>query len=445
MDEGQSMLLNIVLIIAFMIFNAFLVTSENAIINVKDSKLKQMENQNKKTKLLLNISQNPSDFIGIISMCNFFSSLIIASMGMIVFSQNLVNFINQRLNLSNIMFVYIIAFAVILLVLFCAIFVFCYNLPKKIVKNNPEEIAYRTVNLVNFIVLVFKPLYCLLNGISNFILKIFRIEIDKNIEQVTEEEILLLVNAGNEKGVIEKQQKDMIENVFEFENTSVGEIMTHRTDIISVSVDGDINELIYIAMNNGFSRIPIYNENIDDIIGLIYVKDLLCLVGDYDAQQLEFSDFIRNVLYVPETTSCSELFKKLQLNKAHMAVVVDEYGGTAGIVTMEDLLESIVGNIQDEYDNEKEEITQVNENTFTIDGSTNIQEVEELLEVEFEQDDTFDTLGGLIINELGRIPEDGETPVVVIENIEFTVLLSNDKRINKVKVVKLPNFETKQQ
>lgn len=441
MDEEQSMLFNIILIIILMILNIFLVMAENAIINVKDSKLKQIKDKNKKTKVVFDISQNPSNFIGIISMCNFFVSFGIACMTIIVFSKGILNFIVQKFDNYNITLIYIISFVFIMLGMCSFVYIFCYDLPKKLVKKNPEKIAYAVVGLVNFIVLLFKPLYYVLSGLSSLILKIFRIETDKNNEQFTEEEILMLVNAGNEKGVIEKQQKDMIENVFEFENTSVGEIMTHRTDIISVSFQGDINELVYIAMDKGFSRIPIYKETIDDIIGLVYVKDLLCLVGNCDAQKFNLSDFIRNVLYVPETTNCSELFKELQSNKAHMAVVVDEYGGTAGIVTMEDLLESIVGNIQDEYDNEKEEITQVNDNTFTIDGSTDIEEVEDLLGVEFEQNNGIDTLGGLIINELGRIPEDGETPVVIINNIEFTVLISNDKRINKVKVIKLDNRE----
>lgn len=255
----------------------------------------------------------------------------------------------------------------------------------------------------------------------------------------------MMVDVGNEKGVIEESQKDMINNIFEFDDRTAEEVMTHRTEVIAVSQDATISDIVYYAINEGFSRIPVYEDDIDNIVGVIYVKDLLCLVGCKSTEDFKISDFIRPVLYVPESNRCRELFKEFTDKKIHMAVVVDEYGGTSGIVTMEDLLESIVGNIQDEYDDEEIEIQKMNDTTYMIDGGADLEEVAETLGLDISENEDYDTLGGLITDILGRIPDDGEMPAVTYQNVDFTVLVVEDRRVVKVKAVIRPAIELEQE
>ncbi len=217
--------------------------------------------------------------------------------------------------------------------------------------------------------------------------------------------------------------------------------MTHRTDLVTVEKNVPLSEVIKLATEEGFSRIPVYDEVIDNIVGILYVKDLLSLLGTDDFETKQTKDFIRNAIYVPESTRCRMLFKEFKEKKTHLAVVVDEYGGTAGIATMEDLIESIVGNIQDEYDQEEEEIKKIDDSTYSLDGSIDIEDVEELFDINIVADEDTDTLSGFIVDTLGRIPLENETPSVTIENVEFTVLLVEDRRIVRVKARKLPPIE----
>ena len=241
----------------------------------------------------------------------------------------------------------------------------------------------------------------------------------------------------NEKGTIEESEKEMINNIFEFDDMDVADIMTHRTDMVCVDVEEGLSEAVKLSIENGFSRIPVYEEDPDNIIGIIYVKDFLKYVGTSLPKTKSIRDIMREAYYVPETKRCGELFSEMTEKRVQMAVVVDEYGGTAGIVTLEDVLESIVGNIQDEYDQESDEFSIIDDKTFTVDGITDIEEVEEHIGKTFPEGD-YDTIGGYIISVLGFLPQDGEMNEVTFENIRFTVLNVEDRRIGKVKVEILP-------
>ncbi|MBQ4362395.1 MAG: HlyC/CorC family transporter [Oscillospiraceae bacterium] len=256
---------------------------------------------------------------------------------------------------------------------------------------------------------------------------------DNEKDPVTEEEIMQMVDAGNESGGIEESEREMINNVFEFHDTPVSNVMTHRTDVVAVSMDEDISKIAYTAINSGFSRIPVYNETIDDIAGIIYVKDLLILVGMEDMSAVSPRSFIREAQFVPETVMCDELFKVFTARRIQFAVVVDEYGGTSGIVTMEDIVESIFGNIRDEYDDEDEDITAVSDNVFTINGNADAKDVLEYLGAKIPDDFDYDTISAFVTKLIGHLPEDGETPEVRYDNIRFTVLVAEDMRIEKIK------------
>lgn len=264
------------------------------------------------------------------------------------------------------------------------------------------------------------------------LLKLFR------RESSTEEEIKQLVEGDEQVGELEKNQRDMINNIFEFDDLNAGDIMTHRTDIDAVDENDTIEDAVRIAIEHGRSRIPVFSEDLDDIRGIIYAKDLLKFVGSKISPDEKLSDYVREPLFVPETIPCGKLFAKMTETRIMLAVVVDEYGGTAGLVTMEDVLESIVGNIRDEYDTEeKESVTKIDEKTYTFDGVTDIDDAQEVLGVEFPEGD-YDTLAGFVINLLGFLPtgDNAENEVVTYKNLTFTVLEVDERRIEKIKVEK---------
>lgn len=258
----------------------------------------------------------------------------------------------------------------------------------------------------------------------------------KRKEKSKENEIRMLVGTERELGTIEPGQREMIENVLEFRDITVKEVMTHRVDIIAVEEGQTIADVIDLALNEGFTRIPVYKKIIDDIIGVIYVKDLLCLIGEDSPGKCGLQSFIREVFYVPESARCRDLFKQFTERHRHIAIVIDEYGGTSGLVTLENLLEAIVGEIQDEYDDEAEEMVAVNATTYVIEGSADLEEVAKKLEIDFESSKDVDTINGFLIDRLGRIPEEGEHPVIQYKDVEFTVLSVSDRSIQKIRAVK---------
>lgn len=253
-------------------------------------------------------------------------------------------------------------------------------------------------------------------------------------ESSTEEEIKQLVEEDEQHGELEKNQREMINNIFEFDDLDAGDIMTHRIDIVAVDCESDISQAVKTAVENGNSRLPVYRDGLDNICGVLYVKDLLKFVGKPISKNERLTYYVREPLFVPETMPCGKLFAKMTESRTMLAIVIDEYGGTAGLVTMEDILESIVGNICDEYDDEeKESITQIDEKTFTFDGVTDIDDVEQALDIKLPDGD-YDTIAGFVISLLGYIPSDGENASVKYEAMTFTVTDVSDRRIEKVRV-----------
>ncbi|MGI5960266.1 MAG: hemolysin family protein [Massiliimalia sp.] len=337
----------------------------------------------------------------------------------------------------------LVVFMIVLLVLLCI----CNMLPRRIFSVHPEQTILNLYGFIRVISYLFRPLVFLIVHLSNGISRIFGYSGKGFEEEVTEEEIRSLVDEGEEKGVIEREEREMINNIFDFDDCTAADLMTHRTDVVAVDITAPISDVVYYAINRGFSRIPVYEDDIDNIKGVIYVKDLLCLVGCKSMEDFKLSDFIRNTIYVPEAKSCSDLFRLFKLNKVHMAVVVDDYGGTSGIITMEDLLEAIVGNIQDEYDNEQEEIIKLSDTTYLLDGAVQLDDAGELFQADWEEEaDDYGTVGGLITELLGRIPEENETPTVEYKGVRFSVVVVEDHRIRKVKAEKMapPPEETEE-
>lgn len=312
--------------------------------------------------------------------------------------------------------------------------------PKSMAKEWPEKFAMASTPMLKFFIVLLAPLNFFFMLWKKLVSKLFGQNEDNAI---TEEEILLLVDEGNEHGTIDVVEKEMITNIFEFDDLEAGDVMTHRTDLVAVEKSTTIKDVINEALDEGVSRIPVYNEDIDDVVGLLYVKDLLRLYGapEEELTSKTAGDLMRKVLYVAESTRCHQLFRRFKEEKNHFAVVVDEYGGTAGVVTMEDLLETIVGNIQDEYDTEAEDVCQIDANTWLLQGSYPVSEVERLLDAELDPEEDADTIGGLVMNTLGRIPGEEEIPSVEIGGITFTVIKVEDRRIVEVRACKPPKNE----
>lgn len=305
------------------------------------------------------------------------------------------------------------------------------TVPYHLAAADPKRYAFACAPLVQFFMGLFRPGVAIVQGMS----RLFGADPARQKTAVTEEEIRMMMDEGSEKGVIESSQVEMINNIFEFDDTTAGDVMTHRTNVVAAPKTAKISDVVYLAVNEGFSRIPVYEDDIDNITGAVYVKDLLVLVNCENTASFALEDFIRPVLYIPDSARLPELFHQLSTKKAHLAVVIDEYGGTSGILTMEDLLEAIVGNIQDEYDEEDDEIIQVDASTYTLDGGVELEELGKQFGITFEENDDYDTVSGLIIHTLGHIPAPSEEVTVTVQDIRFTVLLVEDRRIARVKAV----------
>ena len=232
----------------------------------------------------------------------------------------------------------------------------------------------------------------------------------------------------------------MINNIFEFDDKVVTEVMTHRMEMVALKDTARLEEAVKVARESGYSRIPVYSGAIDNVVGVLYAKDLLLFVNDSrNSDSFDIRALLHEPFYVPETVKCTELFKEFQQKQLHMAIVIDEYGGTYGMVTMEDLLESIVGNIQDEYDNEKVEYQKISDTEYILDGWISVDEVEDLLDIQVPEDTEYDTLGGVVVDMLGDLPEENEHPSVQIGSVRFTVLEVDDRRISRLKAERLPD------
>lgn len=258
-------------------------------------------------------------------------------------------------------------------------------------------------------------------------------------ETVTEEEILSLVDEGTENGLIATEQKEMIDNILEFNDVDVSDVMTHRRKIVGVNVNMKMMDVVYLAVNENYSRMPVYQDSIDNIIGVLIVKDLLGLIGAEQVENFSIRHFMREMLFIPETAKCKDVLTEMTRHNAQMAVAVDEYGGTAGIVTVEDILEEIVGSIRDEYDEEEAEqmLRMVSENVYMIKGAADPEDILPELGLTLPEGHEFDTMSGFLVELLGRIPDAEETPVIVYQNVRFTVLLIEDNWIAKIKAERL--------
>ena len=440
MDDPGSIILKVVLLFALILVNAFFAMSEMAIVTLNDSKMEKMADEgHKKAKKVLRLTEDSSRFLSTIQVGVTLAGFLTSAVAATSFSSILTAWLTDVFSITDGSVKGLIAsFSLILITIVISYFSLVLGelLPKRIAMHNPESISFRVVGILLFFKAIMRPIVGLLSASTNGMLRLFGINPKDTPQAVTEEEIRMLVDVGEEKGVIEESQKEMINNIFEFDDIVAADVMTHRTDVVAIDINDSFTTVLKTAIEEGYSRIPVYDDDLDDIKGVLYVKDLLKFVGQ-DLPKRGVSKLMRKAYFVPESKKCGELFSEMTEKRIQLAIVSDEYGGFAGIVTIEDLLESIVGNMQDEYDDEEEEFEKLNDTTYTIDGVTDIEEVEEELGIKLPQGE-YDTVAGMIMSILGRIPEENETPTVEVAGCEFTVESINERRIERVKIVKLP-------
>ena len=437
-DPDGNSILFLILTIVFLFLSAVFAAGDSAMTNINESKVrKDSDSENKNAKKLMKIINQSAIISPLLSGLIFCALLGLIFLNGAYFNAlyKLVDFPipNSLRNIS--------VFLIITSVYFLVFLVFAYLFPKKLARYTAENYAYKNASIILFLYTLSKPFLLFCNVISNLMLRIFKIDPKALDDNVTEEEILMMVGEGEEIGIIEENEKDMIVNILDFNDTTVSEIMTHRTEIVAISETDDISAGVTAAVENGYSRLPIYKDDIDSIVGICYIKDLLPYIGKEIPNSINLTNLMRSVYFIPESKKCSQLFKEMTEKKVQIAIVLDEYGGTAGLISLEDLIESIVGNIQDEYDNEEEEIQRVSETEFTVDGATPIDEISDLTGVEFPEGD-YDTIAGYVTEQLGLIPKEDEHPVLTIDGYTITVLESADQRIAKLHIVKSISEET---
>ena len=427
------MFIQIFILIILIGLNAFFAASEIAFISLNDNKIeKQAKEGNKKAKQINKMLESPSKFLATIQIGITLAGFLSSAFASDAFADVLAPILNNIIPIGISVWQSI---SIILITIILSFFTLIFGelVPKRLAMKNYEKIAFGTIGIIRMISILTAPFVKLLTVSTNAISKLFGVG-ENEEEIVTEEEIKMMVDQGEENGTIEEEEKELINNVFEFNDITVSEIMTHRTDIFAVDINTSAEELLEQIVKDDckHSRIPVYDETIDEIKGVIYVKDLL---KNIQKKNFKIKNLMKEAYFVSQSKLINELFRELQKNKKQIAIIVDEYGGTAGLITMEDILEEIVGDIYDEYDEIEEEYQKIDEKTYILSGSMPIYDVNKLLASNIPEGD-YDTLSGYLQEELGRIPLEEENPIIETEELTFKIEEYEDKRIMKVKVCK---------
>ena len=427
----------ILVLIVLILLNAFFAASEMALVSLNDNKIKLMaDSGHKKAKMVQTLLNEPSRFLATIQIGITLAGFLASAFAAGSFAGRLAEFLyNLGLPLSQSTLA-TLSTVIITLILSYFTLVLGELVPKRLALQKAEQISFFAVSPLTVLSKITSPFVKFLTLSTNLMVRMFGLDPNADEEDVTEEEIRMMVDVGQEKGTILETEKQMINNIFEFDNKTVSDIMTHRTNIVSIPVETTLKEALHVANVEKYTRLPVYDEKIDNIVGILHVKDLFQFIESGDRESFNLRELVREPYYVLESIKIDQLFRDMQKNNVHMAIVIDEYGGTDGIITIEDLIEEIVGNIFDEYDEPEMdvvEIEEIDEYHYIMAGTTNLYEVEDILNIDLPIQD-YDTLSGFMIGQLGYIPGVEERPAIEYKDIIFAVEEMNDRRIVKVKV-----------
>lgn len=428
------MISQLIILIILIALNAFFAASEIAFISLNDARIeKQAKEGNKKAKQIEKMIKSPSKFLATIQIGITLAGFLSSAFASDAFAEKLAPMLYQMIPVISLGVWKSISIVIITVILSFFTLIFGELVPKRFAMKNYEKISFATIGIIRAISIIASPFVKFLTIVTNGVSKLFGVG-ENEEESVTEEEIKMLVDQGEEKGTIQEDEKELINNVFEFNDITVSEIMRHRKDIFAVDINISSEELLQELSQEEYrySRIPVYDETIDEIKGILYVKDVL---KNINKKTFKVKNVVKDAYFVSQNRLINEVFKELQKNKKQIAIIVDEYGGTAGLITMEDILEELVGDIFDEYDKEEKEYEQIDTNTYLLSGSMTINDVNKLLDAKIPEGD-YDTISGYLQEKLGRIPKEEELPTIDTETVTYKIEEYEDKRILKVKACK---------
>lgn len=450
MDDGgptASIIFFIVLILIDMFFYGF--GSAINCLNIKDIEKKAKEDR--KAKRLSVIINNPTGYVNMVQLIVTLVNIIMGGFYLGILLKSIRRFVARYMGQDSAGVLSLGMGATGMISLFLTVVVLIYILltfgvllPKKLAVRQPEKWAYICINPVYYVMKIFAPFTGLVTITVNGMLRMFGIKEDKDLADVTEEEIISMVNEGHEQGVLQATEAEMITNIFEFGDKEAQDIMTHRNNIVAVEGGLPLKEAITFMLDANNSRFPVYDENIDHIIGILHLRDAMrthAMDENLNQPVKEIEGLLREPLFIPETKNIDALFQMMQSSKTQMVIVVDEYGQTSGLLAMEDILEEIVGNIMDEYDEDEAYIEATdNADEYIIEGKTPLEDLEERFQISFEEEE-FETLNGFLISKMDKIPEENEEFDIDVGGYNFRILSVENKMIQSVLVTKIKTQE----
>lgn len=426
--------MEILLQVVLILINAFFAATELAVVSLNSTKLRKLEEDGNKTaSRLLKMVEEPSAFLSTIQVAITLAGYLGSAFAAENFSGGLSNWLYYTLDFQALSLSALNTVSIIIITIILSYFTLVFGelVPKRIAMQKSYEVAKLACGVIRVMAFVLRPVIWLLSVSVNAVLRLLRLKVEAEEESVTEDEIRMMVDLGGERGAIDEDEQEWIQNVFDFGDISVREAMTPRSDVDALPCDADDQEILEMIRECGRSRMPVYQENIDTILGILNARDFL--LDRNSGKNTPLKELLRPAYFAPETIKADNLFKEMQKEKVHIAIVVDEYGGTEGIITMEDLLEEIVGNIYDEFDEpEQSEIVPLAENEWRVTGSTPISSLVDDLDLPLPESDNYDTLGGMIVTRLNAIPKDGEELDLEVNGVALHVEKIQEHRIESV-------------
>ena len=444
MESDIVPLWSIILFIVIIVINAYIVAIERAFSSVSKIRIRGlMEDGDRRAEDLMGIIDDRFRYVPALRSACVVLGIAAAAITFYFFLRPVEKgllFLGMREG-SLLM---VVAIIVLILLLAFVLFTFTEVLPQRIAFLHSEGIAMRSIGVSQFVIWIMRPMAAISSGTAKLFLKIFRQDLDFTYNEYSEDNIVSMLEAGQESGELKEEGKKMITGVFAFDDLLAYEVMTPRTDVFAIDINDPAEEYIDELMELRFSRIPVYEEDSDDIIGILYIKDYLIQARESGFDNVDIRQILRTPYFVPETKNIDSLFFELQKTKQHIAILIDEYGGFSGIVTMEDIIEEVMGDIDDEYDEEEPEIRQIRSDTWELDGSMDLDDIDEELDLDLESESS-ETIGGFLIDILGEIPdEDDLNQPIEYENYIFTILSVKDRRVEKVTMQVLPKETTEE-
>lgn len=430
------LVVSVLILIVLILLNAFFAASEIALVSLNDNKVKrEAERGDKKAIMLDKLLKEPGRFLATIQIGITLAGFLASAFAADTFATPLAAALYDMGVPISEAILNTISVIVITILLSYFTLVIGELVPKQLALQKAEAIANIAVKPLTLLFKISLPVVSFLNFSTNTIVRLFGVDPNAENEEATEEEIRMMVDIGGEKGTIRSDEKLMINNIFEFNDKEVSDIMTHRTDMMTIDIDTPLAEVVDVVNEKRYTRFPVYEGDVDHIIGILHTKDLISFINKVN-DSFQLRDILRKPYFVMETQRIDAIFKDMQKNNVHIAIIVDEYGGTDGLITIEDIIEEIVGEISSEHgvsDQENHEITKISAYEYHIAGYTHLYDIEYQLSLDLPVED-YETLNGFLVGKIGYIPDPGENPSITYKKVTFTVEEVSEKRIEKVHV-----------